>query len=358
MTWLRFDATLDGMTWRSDMCVKVRDDIIERVLPLSELADGIQTRHIPAAITPGLFDIQVNGGGGVMFNNDPTPDGVRRIADAHRCAGTRFILPTVITDQSDVMERAADAVLATVGTQGILGIHIEGPHINPTQKGTHNPDFIRSLDQHTWGQVEKLRIRKVPVLLTLAPECVPAGTIRRLDRMGVVVAAGHTAATASEFAAAVQEGLRGITHLFNGMPAMTSRAPMITGAAINSEVWCTIIADGHHVDPSMVRLAIRSRPREGRTVLMSDAMSTVGGPETFELYGETIQVQNGCLINKLGSLAGAHVTLAEAVRNSMHFADLTTTEALHMAAVAPFELMRIPPMKYEGARIQDVIWRQ
>lgn len=346
------------MTWRSDMCVKVRDDIIERVLPLSELADGIQTRHIPAAITPGLFDIQVNGGGGVMFNNDPTPDGVRRIADAHRCAGTRFILPTVITDQSDVMERAADAVLATVGTQGILGIHIEGPHINPTQKGTHNPDFIRSLDQHTWGQVEKLRIRKVPVLLTLAPECVPAGTIRRLDRMGVVVAAGHTAATASEFAAAVQEGLRGITHLFNGMPAMTSRAPMITGAAINSEVWCTIIADGHHVDPSMVRLAIRSRPREGRTVLMSDAMSTVGGPETFELYGETIQVQNGCLINKLGSLAGAHVTLAEAVRNSMHFADLTTTEALHMAAVAPFELMRIPPMKYEGARIQDVIWRQ
>ena len=113
MTWLRFDGT----TWRNDMCVKVRDDVIERVLPLSELADGIQTRQIPAAITPGLFDIQANGGGGVIFNNDPTLDGVRKIADAHRRAGTRFILPTVITDQPDVMARAADAVLETVGTQ-------------------------------------------------------------------------------------------------------------------------------------------------------------------------------------------------------------------------------------------------
>ena len=108
----------------------------------------------------------------------------------------------------------------------------------------------------------------------------------------------------------------------------------------------------------MVRLAIRARPRAERTVLVSDAMSTVGGPETFKLYGETIQVQNGRLINKRGSLAGAHITLTEAVRNAMHFADRTATDALHMATVAPLKFMRIPLMKYEGARIQDVIWRQ
>lgn len=341
MRYLLPQALFDGQDLLTDTVLVCEDDVVTDTLPLSALTSDAPVERLDTLITPGLFDAQVNGGGGVMLNNDPTPEGVRRIAQAHNAAGTAFLLPTVITDRPEIMERAAQAVVGELGQNGVLGIHIEGPHISLAHKGTHNPAYIRPFDDRTMSVLEALRQNKVPVLLTLAPETVETGVIARLTKMGVMVSAGHSAATAEQTRRALSEGLRCFTHLFNGMPQMRSRAPMMTGAAISSEVWCGFIADGHHVSDEMVALAARARPVPNRMILVSDAMSTVGGPDHFELYGETIRVDNGRLINAQGSLAGAHITLVDSVRRLVENVGIPVADAIRMASANAFEMMQL-----------------
>ncbi len=159
--------------------------------------------------------------------------------------------------------------------------------------------------------------------------------------MGVIISAGHSAATAAELRAAIAAGLRAITHLHNGMPPMRNREPGLVGTALLSELWCSVIADGHHVAPEMLRLSIAARPRRDRMVLVSDAMSTVGGRDQFNLYGETIRVSGGKLVNENGSLAGAHTTLAESISFLHNTVGIPLNDAFFMASNVPFELMRI-----------------
>lgn len=351
MRYLLPKSLFDGQDLLTDTVLACDDDVVVDILPLSTLPSDTPVERLDTLVTPGLFDVQVNGGGGVMLNNDPTPEGVRRIAQAHNAAGTAFLLPTVITDRPEIMERAAQAVADELGQNGVLGIHIEGPHISLTHKGTHNPAYIRPFDDRTMAALEGLRHRKVPVLLTLAPETVEPGLIARLAKMGVMVSAGHSAATAEQTRQALSEGLRCFTHLFNGMPQMTSRAPMITGAAINSEAWCGIIADGHHVSDEMVALAARARPVPNRMILVSDAMSTLGGPDHFELYGETIRVQDGSLVNAQGSLAGAHISLADSLVRMINDVGIPVKSALHMATINPCEMMNLAPSEILGSNM-------
>lgn len=334
-------ALFDGQDLSTSTVLVTEDGTVTDIQPLNAVPDGATIEPIDGVLSPGLFDVQVNGGGGVMLNNTPTREGVRRIAQAHNAAGTAFLLPTVITDSAEVMARAAQAVTEELGRNGVLGIHIEGPHISLAHKGTHNPAFIRPFDDATMSVLERLRRADVPVLLTLAPETVAPGLIARLSAMGVIVSAGHSAATAEQTRHALAEGLRCFTHLFNGMPQMTSRTPMLTGAAINSDVWCGIIADGHHVEDEMVALATRARPVPNRIVLVSDAMSTVGGPDHFELYGEIIRVNQGRLVNAQGSLAGAHITLADSVQRMISSVGVPAAQALRMATANPFEMMQL-----------------
>jgi N-acetylglucosamine-6-phosphate deacetylase len=354
MGWIRPDAVFDGNTLWYDRAALVEDGYITQITAVADLPKGCNVLSKKVVLAPGLFDVQVNGGGGVMLNNQPTPDGVRTIALAHRKVGTAFTLPTVITDSQDVMEKAAHAVLDQYGKNGVLGIHIEGPHINHAHKGTHNPAFIRPLDTATLALIETLRTHELPVLLTLAPETAQPGEIAGLSRMGVVVSAGHSAANAQQTENALSEGLRSFTHLFNGMPQMTSRAPGIVGAAINSDAWCGIIADGHHVDDRMLALAIRARPHPDRMVLVSDAMSTIGGPDHFEIYDEVIQVQNGRLINAAGSLAGAHIDLRTSVARLVNHAGVSLRNALAMATNNPRDMMRLPLQPLAGSRLEDL----
>ncbi|MDA7963481.1 N-acetylglucosamine-6-phosphate deacetylase [Ruegeria sp.] len=351
MRYLHPKALFDGQKLLNHAVLAIEDDIVVEIVPISAIPSDTSVEHLNSLITPGLFDIQVNGGGGVMLNNAPTRDGVRRIAQTHNALGTAYLLPTVITDRPEIMEKAAQAVAAELGQNGVLGIHIEGPHINPTHKGTHDPAFIRPFDDKTMSVLEQLRQEQVPVLLTLAPETVEPGLIARLTAMGIVVSAGHSAATAEETRRALSEGLRCFTHLFNGMPPMTSRAPMITGAAINSAVWCGIIADGHHVDDDMIALATRARPVPHRMILVSDAMSTVGGPDQFDLYGETIRVQDGRLVNAQGSLAGAHITLAGAVTRMIHNVGIPISDAARMATTNPFDMMQLKRPEMTGQTV-------
>lgn len=353
MDYLIPSALFDGASLRTGVGFAIEDGIVTAVVP-ADVASGGHIARIPDIVTPGLFDTQVNGGGGVMLNNQPTREGVRAIAAAHRAAGTACILPTVITDSAGVIERAALAVLEETGRGGVLGIHIEGPHISLAHKGTHNPAHIRPFDAATRTILETLRRHRVPVLLTLAPETVPPGLIAELSAMGVVVSAGHTAADAATIRRAVAEGLRACTHLYNGMPAMSSRNPMATGALIDSAVWCGFIADGHHVDDTMLAIAVRARPVPDRMVMVSDAMSTIGGPDHFELYGETIRVADGRLVNAAGSLAGAHIDLRTSVERVLGRFDFPVESVLRMATTNPRQMMGLPLPAIIGSRIDDL----
>lgn len=352
MRWIGPRAVFDGDALRPDLAVAIEDGIVTAIEPAAGVAGPVEP--VEGILAPGLFDVQVNGGGGVMLNNDPTPEGVRAIAAAHRSVGTAFILPTVITDRPEITERAAEAVLAEHGRNGVLGIHIEGPHISLAHKGTHDPARIRPFDQRTRDLVARLRRHDLPVLLTVAPETLAPGTIADLSAMGVVVSGGHSAADADQTERALAEGLAGFTHLFNGMPQMTSRAPGIVAAAINSTAWCGIIADGHHVDDRMIRLAWKARPRPDRMVLVSDAMSTIAGPDRFELYGEVIRVQDGRLVNANGSLAGAHIDLATSVRRLIDNVGIDPARALAAATVVPREFMRLSRQALVGSRLDEL----
>lgn len=354
--WLHPRAIFDGETLIQAMAVGVEGDVVVALSSIATLPAHTALETVDAILSPGLFDVQVNGGGGVMLNNDPTQDGVRKIAAAHRSVGTAFILPTVITDLPEITARAAEAVLAEHGKGGVLGVHIEGPHISLAHKGTHDPARIRPYDSHTRDLLVRLRGHGLPVLFTVASETLEPGTISDLTAMGVIVAAGHSAATADQTEAALAEGLAGFTHLFNGMPQMTSRAPGIVAVAINSTAYCGIIADGHHVDDRMVKLAFRARPIPGRMVLVSDAMSTVAGPDHFTLYGEKIRVSNGKLVNEKGSLAGAHIDLRTSVARLVENVGVTVTEALMSATSNPRDFMRIGRQSLVGSRLEDIFF--
>ncbi len=244
-----------------------------------------------AWLVPGFIDMQVNGGGDVLFNDEPTPDGIRAIAAAHRRYGTTALLPTLITDAPDTMLSALEAVEALVDKEpSILGIHLEGPFLSPQRPGVHAVRLIRAPSNDDLALLAARR-RSVTVV-TLAPECVPAGFIRALAAAGVRVCLGHSMASYAETSAAMAEGLSGFTHLFNAMPGLGSRDPGPIAAALESEsTWFGMIVDGVHVHPATLRLALRGL---ARPILVTDAMPPVGGRRKgFTLYGEDITVQDG-----------------------------------------------------------------
>lgn len=346
-----------GLLWSGGrvhhgMAMEVSGNTVTALRPL-----GTDTPDLaPPIILPALIDLQVNGGGGVMVNADPTADGLRSIAAAHRHLGTGAILPTVITDAPEVMEAAADATLATAGEPGLLGLHIEGPHIAPARRGTHPANHIRPLDVRTVAVVERLRAADVAVMITLAPERADPTLLARLVASGAVVSVGHSEATADEARAAFARGVRCVTHLYNAMEPMTSRAPGLLGTALVSDVAVGIIADGIHVSWEMVTIALRARPRPGLTFAVSDAMATVGGPDSFTLSGQEIRVRDGALVNAEGSLAGAHVDMATSLRNLATRAGVPLPEAIAMCTDTPRAVLGLTPQAMgAGTALNDLL---
>lgn len=287
-------------------------------------------------LLPGFIDVQVNGGGGVLFNGEPTVDGVRTIAAAHRRYGTTGLLPTLITDDLEVIDRAIAAVddAMAAGVPGILGIHLEGPYLSADRKGAHLASKLRRLDMD--GVARLTRLSRGRTLVTLAPEVAAPGTIEALVRAGVLVSAGHTNATASVIAEAVGRGVTGATHLFNAMSPLVSRAPGAVGAVLDSpDLYAGIIVDGRHVDPLVLRLALRCRPLD-RFMLVTDAMPCVGSSsDAFVLQGRTIRVRDGVCVDDAGTLSGAAIDMATAVRNAVTMLGLPVAEAAQMASEYP-----------------------
>ncbi|OCX60001.1 N-acetylglucosamine-6-phosphate deacetylase [Thioclava sp. SK-1] len=308
-----------------------------------------------ALVAPALTDLQVNGSGGVMLNSNPDISAIRHIVATQRARGTGWVMPTLITCEAAKMHRAADAALAAQGLPGFVGLHLEGPHLNPSRRGTHSADHIRAFDRDTLDIVAKLRARDLPVKVTLAPECVAGDDIRTLVKLGAVVSAGHSAASAEQARTGFALGIGCVTHLYNAMPQMGSRAPGLLAAAILSDAYSGIIIDGHHVAWDMVALACRARPKD-RMFMVSDAMATIGGPDQFELYGEQILVRDGALVNAQGALAGAHVDLVTCLRNAVVNVGLDLHDAYQMAAITPRDVMGLDhPQIAPGTPLEEVL---
>jgi N-acetylglucosamine-6-phosphate deacetylase len=293
-------------------------------------------------LLPGFIDSQVNGGGGVLFNDAPSVESIRAIGRAHRRFGTTGFLPTLISADLDVVARAIAAVRAAfeAGVPGVLGIHIEGPFLNVARKGVHDPAKLRELDLSALGLLTSLRGGRT--LVTLAPEMTTPQIIERLVGAGVVVSAGHTNATYAEVHAALEHGLTGFTHLFNAMSQLTGREPGVVGAALDDpSSWCGIIVDGAHTDPVVLRIALKCKPHD-RFMLVTDAMPSVGtGNGSFELQGRRITVSGYVCLDEDGRLAGSNIDMASCVRNAVAMLGVPLPEAVRMASEVPAEFLGI-----------------
>ena len=330
----------DGVRLHHHCAVVIDGPNIAAILPQSELPSTIPLHALPegAWLAPGFIDCQVNGGGDVLLNDAPTVETIERIAAAHLRLGTTALLPTLITDTPAKMRAALGAAReAAARNPGVLGIHLEGPFLSPERPGVHDDALFRVPDEEDAAAL--IEGRTSVMLVTLAPERVPAGFIRRLAAAGIRVSLGHSAATYAETRAALAEGLTGFTHLFNAMPPLQSREPGPIAAALETaDAWFGLIVDGHHVAPPMLRLALRGA---GRPMLVSDAMPPVGGRQDpwfqsgFVLNGAEISVRDGRCTRADGTLAGAAIGMADAVRNCVEMLEVPLTEALRYASAEP-----------------------
>ena len=335
-------TVFDGEHFLTDHCVIVENGYIADVLNTSRLPGHIACQQLEGGIlAPGFIDIQVNGGGDVMLNNAPDKETVHTMTTAHHGSGTTSMLPTIISDTTSNQQACVSAVQAAQadGNLSVLGVHIEGPFFAPEKRGAHRASMIRQPEDTDIDWLCSLEVTST--IVTLAPEHTRTGQIRQLTEAGIHVCAGHTNAQYEQIQNAIAEGLRGFTHVFNAMSPLTSREPGTVGAALDSETtWIGLIADGHHVHPASLAIAHRAKPR-GKTLLVSDAMATVGGKNSFfELYGEKIKEKDGRLINSDGVLAGSAIGMIDAVRIATTAAKIPLDESLRMAALYPAEFLQ------------------
>jgi N-acetylglucosamine-6-phosphate deacetylase len=333
------DTVFDGETVHRDCAVVIDGARIAALVARSEVPAGMPTRMLPdgAWLAPGFIDVQVNGGGDVLFNDEPTPEGIAAIVAGHRKFGTTALLPTLITDMPEKMRAALDAVRrAAPVNPGVLGVHFEGPFLSPGKPGVHDPALIRRPDE---ADVALLCAPQAHcTVVTFAPEEAPPGFTARLAAAGVRVCLGHSMATYAQTKAALAEGLLGFTHLFNAMRPLESREPGPIAAALEAPgAWFGMIVDGVHVAPAMLRLALRGA---AHPMLVTDAMPPVGGHAArFTLYGNEIVVRDGRCARSDGTLAGAALDMACAVRNCVRLLDVPLTEALRFASTEPAEFL-------------------
>ena len=329
------DHVFDGAVVCERTAVVIGGARIVDLVPTRDLPRTTSIRAMPegAWLAPGFIDLQVNGGGDVLFNDQPSAQSARTIAAAHRRRGTTGLLPTLISDSAEKMRLALEAVNALVSSEpGILGLHLEGPYLSSEKPGVHDR---RQLRQPSPDELAMLTAPRDGVLLvTLAPEIVPAGFIAQLVASGIRVSLGHSMASYQQTRAAMAEGLTGFTHLFNTMRPLSSREGGPIAQALESpDAWYGLIVDGVHVDPAMLRLALRGL---GHPMLVSDAMPPVGGHRSsFRLHEDTIAVRDGYCVRDDGTLAGTVLDMAAAVKNCVRLLGVPLPDALRFASTHP-----------------------
>jgi N-acetylglucosamine-6-phosphate deacetylase len=332
----------DGKRLHDDCALVVEGASIQALARFEDRPrSGEQVDLGGGVLAPGFIDWQINGGGGVLFNADPTVEGIAAIATAHRRAGVTSFLPTVVTDAPRVLvEALAVAREARTRVSGALGIHVEGPFIDLKRKGVHPPEFIRPMAEKDADAL--IAARAGVMVVTLAPVSVPLERIARLAAGGIVVSLGHSDASAEEAQAVFDAGARAATHLYNAMSQLSSRAPGVVGATLSDpRIICGLIADGEHAHALAYRAALAAKGARG-VALVSDAMPpAAGGPDVFELQGRRMTRVGNKLVAEDGTLAGAAITMRDAVDYVVKALKIPLADALTMATLTPARLLRV-----------------
>jgi len=340
MTVLQGARLFDGERFHDDTALVIEGASIRALVDVKERPRGGDEVDLGGGIlAPGFVDWQINGGGGVLFNAEPTVEAIAAIADAHRREGVTSFLPTVVTDAPDVLAAALTAARkAHLRVPGALGVHVEGPFIDPRRKGVHPAEFIRPMREEDAEAL--IAMRAGAMVVTLAPASVPLELVARLAQSGIVVSLGHSDATAEEAEAVFDAGARAATHLFNAMSQLNSRAPGVVGAVLaDPRVICGLIADGEHAHPAAYRAAVAAKG-PGGVALVSDAMPpSAGGPDSFELQGRRMRRVGLKLVDENGTLAGAAITMRDAVRYVATTLRLPLAAALTMTTLTPARLL-------------------
>jgi N-acetylglucosamine-6-phosphate deacetylase len=322
----------DGHNYIDNQVLTIANGIITAIDNDTSSVD----KTLAGLVVPGYIDLQVNGGGGVLFNASPSLSGIRTIMTAHAKFGTTAMLPTLISDTVETMECAADAIALAIANNepGIIGVHFEGPHLSVAKKGAHSEAFIREISPQEWQVLERKDLGQVVV--TLAPETVVLSDIERMVSAGIRVCLGHTNASYKLAQQAVDHGASGFTHLFNAMSPIQGREPGVTGCALLSDAsYCGVIVDGHHVDYANCRLAVKTKPA-GKVFLVTDAMPPVGTNEQeFAFFDRQVKLNAGKLTSTTGELAGSVLSMAAAVSNAHQQLNISLDEAIRMATTYP-----------------------
>lgn len=329
----------DGERWHEGRAVVIRAGRVAALTAPEDAPDDVPQIELDGGmLVPGFVDLQVNGGGGVLFNEATDVDSLQTLCAAHFPFGTVALLPTLITDTREVTRAALAAGIAAQqrGVKGFAGLHMEGPHLSVARKGAHNPGYIRPMEAEDLAALAAAKAQLPTLLSTVAMESVTPEQIRALADAGIIVSLGHTdagfAAARDGFAA----GATMVTHLFNAMSQIGNREPGVVGAALVSGIWAGLIADGLHVDPASIAIALRAKTGPGRIFLVTDAMSTIGTDiKSFTLNGREIVRADGALRLADGTLAGADLTMIDAVRYMHRVIGLELDEVLRMAGLYP-----------------------
>jgi N-acetylglucosamine-6-phosphate deacetylase len=336
----------DGTVWHDGQGLMLGSNgRVRGIVPVGDIP-----AHMPRTVldggmlVPGFIDLQANGGGGVLLNEQPSVEGIETICAAHRPFGTTALLPTLITDTTAIGRQALEAgrVASAQRVPGFLGLHMEGPHLALARKGTHAPDLIRPMTDADLQHLAEAA-KDMPVLLsTVAPETVTRTQIQQLVQAGVVVSLGHSDAPLATARDAVEAGATLVTHLFNAMSPLGHREPGMVGNALDTPgLHVGLIADGIHVDPVAIAIALRAKRPPGHVFLVTDAMATLGTAlDSFTLNGRTIYRRNGRLTLADGTLAGADIDMISSVRFMHDVIGLPLDEALRMASLYPAMAIR------------------
>ena len=323
-----------ALLFEDDNIIDILDDsIIPSDFEIQSLNGGI--------LSPGFIDLQVNGGGGKLFNNSPDKESLNTIISAHQYFGTTSIMPTVISDSLNVLQQCTHIISKEIHkNKSLLGIHIEGPFFNVKYRGVHQKQYINTINATYMNLFETLD--RFPVMLTLAPECISIKQLKSLKKLGFKILAGHTDANYDQLEEAIKYGLDGFTHLFNAMGQISAREPGVVGSALDfDQTWASIIVDLHHVHPSLINLSYKQKP-EGKLFFVSDSMATINhGEPSFELYDEVVSESKGRIINSEGKLAGSSITQIDAIKNAYQKCNIPLESAISMATLYPAEYLGI-----------------
>ena len=332
----------NGIDFIEHKALLIEDQHIAGIVNKDAIPTDFQVKKLDGGIlSPGFIDLQVNGGGGKLFNNSPDKESLNTIISAHQYFGTTSIMPTVISDSLNILQKCTDTISNEIdNNHSLLGIHIEGPFFNVKYRGVHQKQYINTINASYLNLFETLD--KFPVMLTLAPECISIKQLKHLKSLGFKILAGHTDANYDQLEEAVKYGLDGFTHLFNAMGQISAREPGVVGSAFDfDETSASIIVDLHHVHPSLINLSFKQKPK-GKLFFVSDSMATINhGEPSFELYDEVVSESNGRIINSEGKLAGSSITQIDAIKNAYQKCSIPLKSAISMATLYPAEYLGV-----------------